>query len=275
MKKRITFLFALLLALALPLQAFALVQQSENFYVCDDAGVLSSSVEDKVIQLNAQLENQCRGAQLVVVSVEYMDGLYADEYAYALMNDWGVGSATENNGMLLVFATKENRGWLAVGQGIIGAFGDEAAEHYLDQYFWDGYDRGSYDDAVEKLTEALGKWYLKYYGVSSSGTPSGSYGNTYAASQQSRTETYKIILVAILFYFLFRDARVNRGRGSGLLNWMLFNRLTRPSNYNRRPPRGGGGFGGGGFGGGGHSGGFGGGMGHGGGGHSGGGGGRR
>ena len=86
MKKRLAFLFALLLALSLPLSAYAMVQQSSSFYVCDDAGVLSDELEQKICALNAQLENQCRGAQLVVVAVNYMDGLYADEYAYALMN---------------------------------------------------------------------------------------------------------------------------------------------------------------------------------------------
>ncbi len=299
MKKRFAFLFALLFALVLPLQVFAVVQQSSSFYVCDDAGVLSDELEQKIITLNAQLESQCKGAQIVVVSVEYMDGLYADEYAYTLMNDWGVGSSTENNGMLLLFATKENKGWLAVGAGILGSFGSNAADDYLDQYFWDKYDKGSYDDAVEALVDALGNWYLKHYNVSSVSTVSSSGTNTgssytsasgsYGSSPQRSSRFGSIILLLIIFLLLNSGGR---GGGGGLLNLFVFNRLL---NNNRRPPRGGGfgggyrggggggsrpgGFGGsgggrsGGFGGGGRSGG--GGMGHGGGGHSGGGGGRR
>lgn len=279
MKKRITFLFALLLALLFPLEAFALVQQSESFYVCDDAGVLSGELENKLIALNTQLESQCKGAQLVVVSVEYMDGLYADEYAYALMNDWGVGSATENNGMLLVFATRENRGWLAVGAGIIGSFGEDAAEHYLDQYFWDEYDRGNYEEAVSMLTEALSKWYARYYGTTPSANTDNGYTNAHnyapapAQTTSSSSGTVILLLLIILFLLLSRSGRRGFTQGlfyrprSGLLNYLFWNSIFRSNNNNNhRPPRGGGGFGGGGFGGG---------MGHGGGGHSGGGGGRR
>ena len=263
MKKRIVFFLALLFSVILPLQCFALVAQSESYYVCDDAGVLSGELEDKLVALNAQLESQCKGAQIVVVSVDYMDGLYADEYAYALMNDWGVGSATENNGMLLLFATKENRGWLTVGAGIIGSFGDDAAEHYLDQYFWDAYDRGNYEKAVDQLTQALSSWYAKYYGASLSGSgSSGGNGSVYATGPAPATNagtngTLLLLLLIVLFLVLSRSGRRGFAQGlfyrrrSGLLNYLFWDSLLNGNrNNNRRPPRGGGGFGGGGFGGG-------------------------
>lgn len=291
-KKAVSLFFVLLLALALPLQSLALVSQSESFYVCDDAGVLSPETEQSILSLNARLESQCRGAQLVVVSVEYTDGLHADEYAYSLMNDWGVGDGTENNGMLLLFATRENKGWLAVGAGIVSSFD---ADDALDRYFWNDYDRGNYDEAVRKLSSALGSWYEKYYGVSqsvsqpASGTayaPQSSYGGSYSSTGY-RSSGFSGLLLLLLVFLLLNSG--GRGGGRGLLNYFLFNRIARSffRDNNRRPPRGGGGYGGGygggGFGGGGHSGGFGGGrsggfgggMGHGGGGHSGGGGGRR
>ena len=285
MKKRIVLFLALIFSVVLPLECFAMVAQSESYYVCDDAGVLSGELEDRLVALNAQLESQCKGAQLVVVSVEYMDGLYADEYAYALMNDWGVGSATEDNGTLLLFATRENRGWLAVGQGIYRSFGEDAAEHYLDQYFWDQYDRGNYEKGVDQLTQALSSWYAKYYGASLSGSGStGGNGSVYATNPApasgSRTDgTLLLLLLIVLFLVLSRSGRRGFAQGlfyrprSGLLNYLFWNSIFRSNNNNNhRPPRSGGGFGGGsGFGGGG----FGGGMGHGGGGHSGGGGGRR
>ena len=88
MKKRLALLLALLLSLALPLPAAALVGKSGSYYVCDDAGVLGGQLEDHIVEANGALEHYCQGAQIVVVSVAYTDGLYADEYAYTLMNDW-------------------------------------------------------------------------------------------------------------------------------------------------------------------------------------------
>ena len=163
MKKITALLLVLLLSAALPLSAMALVDQSESFYVCDDAGVLGDRLEQKIIDANGALEQNCHGAQIVVVSVAYMDGYYADEYAYSLMNSWGIGDKDANNGMLLLFATKENRGWLAVGDGIYGSFDEDMASMYLDSYFWDDYDDGDYNSAVENLFDALVEWYGYHY----------------------------------------------------------------------------------------------------------------
>ena len=108
--------FVLLLALAVP--AHAVVSQSFGFYCADYANVLSADTEQMIIDYNGALEQQCRGAQLVVVTVDYLDGMYCDEYAYQLFNDWGVGSGQYNNGMLLLLAVEESKAWLAYGLGL-------------------------------------------------------------------------------------------------------------------------------------------------------------
>jgi uncharacterized membrane protein YgcG len=90
--------------------ARAVVAQSDDYYVADYAGVLSPSAEEDIIAYNGDLEYYCDGAQIVVVTIEYLDGMYADEYALKLFNDWGVGSATADNGMLLLLVTEEKKG---------------------------------------------------------------------------------------------------------------------------------------------------------------------
>ncbi len=191
MKKYKTLLPVLLLlcALVLALPAQAVVDKSESYYVADYAEVLSEATEQKIISANATLEQSCSGAQIVVVTVQYMDGMSADEYAYTLFNDWGVGSSTENNGMLLVFATQENRGWLAVGSGINDSFTDDICGDYLDQYFWDDYDAGNYDAGVTALFDALYNWYLKEYNVSAGTAQSGTAQSGTAQSGATQSGT--------------------------------------------------------------------------------------
>ncbi len=116
MKKRIICsLLIIMLALAFAAPAGAVVQRSEEYYVADYAQVLSDDIEQKIISSNVDLEQKCEGAQIVVVTVEYLDGMYADEYAMRLFNDWGVGSREKNNGMLLLLATEEKKCWLTTG----------------------------------------------------------------------------------------------------------------------------------------------------------------
>lgn len=146
----------------------AVVAKSADYYVADYAGVFSETLKEKIIDSNTGpngLETLCDGAQIVVVTIQYLDGMYADEYAMQLFNDWGVGSKTANNGMLLLLATEEKKGWLTVGAGISGSFTDQMANDYLDQYFWPDVDRGQYETGTSKVLEELFSWYAGYYNV--------------------------------------------------------------------------------------------------------------
>ena len=118
MKKRIITILLAFLILSGACAFAAPVQQSSQYYVADYANVLSETTEENIVSLNADLESYCEGAQVVIVTVDYMDGMTADEYAIQLFNDWGVGDKTANNGMLFVFAVKENKGWLTTGAGL-------------------------------------------------------------------------------------------------------------------------------------------------------------
>lgn len=203
MKKRLTALaLVLLLVIALITPAYAIVEQTDDFYVADYAGVLSKETKNKIINKNAELEGNCDGAQIVVVAVEYLDGLYSDEYALKVMNDWGVGSSTENNGMVLVFATRENKGWLATGDGIDDVFTDLMANEYLDYYFWDEYDNGNYDEAVDELFSELVDWYEEYYNTASSNN---AYIDdfVYNYNEPYRSETVVASAGVIMFVIIF------------------------------------------------------------------------
>ncbi len=294
-KRFLSFVSALLLLLALTVPAHAVVSQSSSFYCADYANVLSSDTEQTIINYNGALEQQCSGAQIVVVTVDYLGGMNSDEYAYKLFNDWGVGSSQYNNGMLLLLAVEENKAWLAYGLGLNTELSSNDVDSLLEKYFWDDFDAEKYDQAVTKLFKALLKWYDDFYdsNVLNSGKVSSSNNyQQYNSANNGSTSTFKmiieiIILILILNAIFGGRRRVGDGgrRSTSWLPWfLLFS--SRRSGGNRRgggdfggfSGRGGrGGFGGGsrgGFGGG-DRGGFGGGIGRGGGGFSGGGGGRR
>lgn len=146
--------------------ALAVVPASEEFYVADYADVLSNVTEELIINYNDALEQQCKGAQVVVVTVNYLDGMYSDEYANQLFNDWGVGSAEENNGVLLLLAVGENKAWLTVGSGLSGSLTDSRISDMLDRFFWPDFDAGEYDVAVNTLFMQLLYWFDDYYGSS-------------------------------------------------------------------------------------------------------------
>jgi len=294
MKKIISLILALIMCLCLSVSAFAVVDASDEFYVADYANVLSSTTKQSIIDYNGSLEYQCDGAQIVVVTIPYLsDGLDSEEYATKLFNNWGVGSSSANNGMLLLLVTEEKRGWLKYGAGLSSSIDGDDVDEMLEDYFWPDVDKGKYDSAVSKLFNVLLKWYDNKYDASilSSGETSDGYDTYYDGTYSSYdyNDGYysgfsvfvrKLIGFFVLLFIIslftggrrrgYRDYDSYRSSRSSIWPWVFLYGASR-NNRRRydhwddyRGPRGPqgpgpGGFGGGrGFGGGGHSSGFGG-----------------
>lgn len=243
-KRFLSLIAAVILCVSLCSPAYAIVDKSDSFYVADYSNVLSGETEQMIINYNGSLEQQCQGAQIVVVTVDYLDGMYSDEYAYQLFNDWGVGSSDYNNGMLLLLAVQENKAWLAYGLGLNSQLDTNKVDDMLNEYFWTDFDKGKYDDAVTKLFNALLDWYDTQYGseTASSGTsqliPESDDGysytkpqtNTYQRSVLSRMISSLITLCIIGFIIggLFGRSNRNynsynrRSGGSSWLPWLLY-----------------------------------------------------
>lgn len=317
--KKLLKIFTLSLASALLLalfgSAFAVVEKSDSFYVADYANVLSNSTEQMIIDYNGALEQQCQGAQIVVVTVDYLDGMFSDEYARQIFNDWGVGSSDYNNGMLLLLATQEGKAWLEKGLGLASSIDNEQIDEMFNLHFWEKFDEGKFDEATSEMFMALLEWYDDEYGSSvlssaerSALTGSEDYYEGYSENivNTSRggnpmSKLIWILIIVLILLILFspkkrtsarrtRTAGSNRGVGSWLPWYLLFrsmnnNRTSNPPPRSRDPFDSFGGASRGGFNsssrggfnsfGGGSRGGFGGGSGRGGGGFSGGGSGRR
>ena len=307
MRKYFSALLALMLVLALSCGALAdsgALEPSEDFYVNDQAGTLSASTKELIDNASGPLEQECDGAQIVVVTINYLPSGYdSEQYAWQLFNDWGVGSDTANNGMLLLHVVQEDRGWLAVGQGLTNQISTDEINSLLDEYFWPLSDAGQYDEAVASLFPHLIDIYEEIYSVELYGgtsdtnqgyiEPYPGYDDYYYESQSRGGSIYVTVFV-ILAALIVLSAVIGsvggagRRRRYGGMPMFFFCGGPRgprgprpPRGPGPRPPYGGGGgFGGGGFGGGGFGGGgFGGGGfrggGFGGGGRAGGGGGRR
>ena len=188
MKRIFSILLVLLLIAAVSVPALAAGPGYD--YVNDDTGSLSSSTVREIEELNAQLESQY-DAQFIVVFIEYFGDRYADEYAVELYNKWGI----PNNGMLLVVSPNEGRGGMTVGAGITNRFTVDDINEYLDDYFWDDFDRGKYDRAVTNLADAIGDWYEDEFGGSAGGSPGTSVTPVAAG----------VSIFGILLGFIFRN----------------------------------------------------------------------
>ena len=227
--------------------------------VVDDANVLSSSTVQTITDLNAQLESSCSGAQIGVLTVDYTGNLTTEDYALQAFNTWGIGSASENNGVLilLVMESQEYEDgdyYLTYGDGFRNTTLESQASA-LAQTMEDDFVRQDYDDAVTTCAQNVAQTIADIYGVSLSGgnTNNGSY-NEPAYDDNSSGGLGDILLgfVTILFTIILLIIIVSvivytfSGPLGGLF-WCFggpWHRGPRPPRGRRNPPPPGGPYGG-------------------------------
>ena len=236
-KRSLTILLAAVFLLLGAVPSFALVDRSDSFYAADYADVLSDTLEDRIVSINGELEYYCSGSQMVVVSVDYLDGLYSDEYAMTLFNDWGVGSRDQNNGTLLLLCPNENKAWLTYGAGLEGALTSSRVDELFDRVFWDPFDSGDYETAVDNMVTELVEFYASYYNVSKEMLdPSAYQGGTYdyddggyepyeyndysySSGNRMRPVIFLIVVVLIIYLLLRRADRRRYQRYCGAMGY--------------------------------------------------------
>ena len=152
------------LAVALAAPAMALLSPTSDFYVNDNAGVLSSSTEQDIVEKNDALYAAC-GAQIVVVTVNDTEGLGAAEYSYQLANDWGIGSAQENNGVLLLLSIGEQDYQCIQGSGLEDTLPTMTLSRILQEDLEPDFAAGDYDAGVQKTFNALYEQVCSIYGL--------------------------------------------------------------------------------------------------------------
>lgn len=255
--------------------------------VVDDAGVLSSSTVQTITDLNAQLESSCSGAQIGVLTVEYTGNDSTEDYATQAFNAWGIGSSSQNNGVLILLVMEsaqyaDGDYYLTYGDGFRNttlAKQSSAIAQTMEEQFA----AKDYDGAVTTCARNVASTIADIYGVSLSGnTGNGSTvqpGYQGGQSGSTLTDILTLVVSVILLIVIIRAVAYVFASPCG---WLWCFGGPRPPYYRRRgrhgppppppggfyggsrgprPPRGGfGGMGGGSFGGGAGRGGFGGGS---------------
>lgn len=262
MKKCPQKLFALLLVLAVGMAAlcpaaFAAKAQLPDLptdqRVVDDAGVLSSTTTQTIEDLNLQLQNQCKGAQIGVLTVQYTGSLSTEDYATEAFNTWGIGSSSENNGVLILLVMEspdyaDGDYYLTYGIGFRNTTLDKQASA-IAQTMEEDFAAKDYDGAVVTCAQNVAQTIADLYGVTLSGT-SGSAGTvtTQPAAPGSSYEAEPaggsllsglttliatIIVVMALFYIFIAPIGHGFGWYWGPFGWFGFRRRRGPC-----PPRG-------------------------------------
>lgn len=171
--KFLVILCMVMLLLSMPCTALAVVDAPASIYVGDYADVLSEETEQYIIAENQKLA-EATGAQIVIVTVDFLDGMEIEDYAYTVFNQWGIGDAEKNNGLLLLLTIGEENYWAMQGEGLEGVLSSGTLGDYLYEYLEPDFAVGDYDAGVYKVFNAFLGWFSDYYDLSEQNGTAGS-----------------------------------------------------------------------------------------------------
>lgn len=158
MKKKLAFVLMLALMFAVGTSALAVVQPNDDFYYLDTANVLSEEAEGTIFFCNQLLSDAC-GGQIVIAALDSIGGEDIYDYAYEMFNEWGVGSAEENNGLLLVMAIEEDNYYALAGSGVDRIFSSSELQKINDEYLEPDFAKKDYEaGALAFFGEALDRY---------------------------------------------------------------------------------------------------------------------
>jgi uncharacterized protein len=139
-------LFTLYLSLATSL-AVAQSLPKPTGRVNDFANVIDPSTE---ADLDRQLDGleQRTSSEIAVATVSSLEGMSVEEYANRLFKEWGVGQATQDNGVLVLVAPNEREMRIEVGYGLEGVLPDGLAGQIIREEFTPRFRDGDYSGGI-------------------------------------------------------------------------------------------------------------------------------
>ncbi len=124
-------------------------------YVSDFAGALDADWRARVRSVCQDLERKT-GVELVVVTVHASAPLpNAQAYASALYEQWGIGTAQQDYGMLMLAVVGERQASVTLGRSLIPVISPKVLEEIGSRYLEPAYRNGRIGEGLYRATVAL------------------------------------------------------------------------------------------------------------------------
>lgn len=206
--------------------------------VVDGANIIPPDVKADLEQ-KLRAYDDSSGNQLVVVTVQTLDGYPIEYWGYQLGRKWGIGQAGKNTGALLIVDAAEHKLRIEVGYGLEGTLTDALSDDIIRNTIVPKFRQNDYGGGINDGVDAI----LKVLGGQAEEV----------RHQRHKDNSSTLFLVIFLVFILLRVimAGMRPGRMGGGWWWLWV--LSSLGNSGRGGGWGGGGGGGGGFSGGGGS----------------------
>ena len=137
---------------------------TNDFFVNDFAGVLTKEDETEIFSNAENLYNACK-AQVVVVTVDSLDGYEIEDYSIGLAREWQTGDSAEDSGILLLLSVSDREVRIEVGSGLEGALPDSKTGRILDTYGMEYFRNNNFSAGLAAVQNSLVNEVFIEYGL--------------------------------------------------------------------------------------------------------------
>ncbi len=215
MRKFLSGILIFLFLVIRPVWAFEV--ESYEGRVTDKAGLFSANFKTELEDKLAKIDEET-GAEIAVLTIDKLPEASIEEYAVKVFEDWGIGKAKEDNGVLLLVAKENREVRIEVGYGLEpvitdGRAGSIIRDEIIPQFKLDNYELGVMA-GVEKI-----ETYIKGGVVEEKET---SLKGTSGLGELIQVTTLGFLFITYLASFLARTKEFISGGIVGFLLGLIF-----------------------------------------------------
>ncbi len=173
--------------------------------VNDLAGILNNNqereLEEKLITLD-----RANNTQIVVLTVATTGQFSPNEFATEVGDQWQVGDAEKDNGVVILVAVDDRQTYIATGRGSEGWLPDLLAKRVVDNYMLPAFRKGDYYKGIYDAVDII------------TGLATGEYGEEAVKGNRRGGEEKVprvVIILAVLLFIVLSVLFGGRGGGFG------------------------------------------------------------
>ena len=172
---------------------------TDQFYVNDFAGILSSEENDTLMNRAVALAEKPEGVQVVVSTVNSLMGLSIEDFANNMYNKYEIG--LEDRGILILLSIKERVVRVEVGYGLESVITDSKAGKLIDNNAIPDFKKNSFGPGLVKLQKAIIDEIEAYYSAPAATTTKSTPVSTDEIKQSSKDNAMTNIVITLIATF--------------------------------------------------------------------------
>jgi len=144
----------IILSIFLSHPAFAAELHALTGRVVDNAGMVDAATEASLVGRLEAFEKKT-SIQVVVATVDSLDGEAIEPYANRLFRAWGLGQAGDDNGVLLLVAKNDRKMRIEVGYGLEGTLTDLHSKLIIENTMVPAFRAGDFSGGISRAADKI------------------------------------------------------------------------------------------------------------------------